>query len=229
MGMFDTVVIEGLKLPKLSRDAQSYLDKSSATLPHDFQTKDLVNCLSTYTIDKSGQIFETEYKPTGKKVPYKSPFSGWVDNRSFLEKVYFKIKDKKLNYKYPKLKYVEERKPVKVKSKLTSTFDIYTNEEIGGRYIDVTYNIVANNGKVIKITLKESNIELEKDAKRRRSQQVKFQQKMDEDTVARNNLRAKWYYPILKEVYNPFIFFSTKIIQAICNFIIRQTYRWHGV
>jgi len=229
MGMFDTVVIENLKLPSLPKEVSSYLKSNNKQVPSEFQTKDLDNTLSTFTVDSSGQIFVTEYKPTGKKIPYNSPFTGWTDNRSFLERLYFKFIQRQLDKKHPVLKTVDERKPVKIKVKTTSTFGIYTYEEVGGRYLDIEFNVIAVEGKVKKINLIKAEIESEKAAKARKKQNEEFEQKLSTSIAKRNAFRAKWYYPIVKEIYNPFVFFSTKIIQKICHKISNLTYRWTGV
>jgi len=227
--MFDTVVIENLKLPNLPKDVQKYLDLCQATIPSEFQTKDLDNLLSTYIINNKGQIFVTEYKPTGKKISAVSFKTGWFNNRSFLERVYFKLKARGLNYKYPASRYVAERKPVLVKTSFTNTFEIYTNDIICGRYVELSFSITAIKGKVSKIELRGAKIESEKDAKKR----IKQQEKWDTDNNIRQKKKhefvSKWYYPLLKETYNPLVFFSIKIIQSFCHFIIKQTYRWHGV
>ena len=229
MGMFDTVVIEGLKLPALPKDINSYLKTADCTLPNDYQTKDLDNSLSTYTINKEGQIFLTEYKPTGKKIPYESPFKGWTDNRSFLERLFFKLKTKHFNSLYPLPKFTEERKPVKAKTSITNTFEIYNYVEIASRYIEVSFEVTAIKGKVTKVTLKNAKIESEKNARARIKNNEEFDKKMALSIEKRRILQSKWYYPFLKEVYNPFVFFTSKIVQAICNWIVKQTYRWHGV
>lgn len=228
MGMFDTVTIEGLKLPKLPKEV-SYFLKDDKTLLEEFQTKDLDNLLSTFTINSKGQIFVIEYRPTGKKIPHELPFIGWKDNRSFLERIYFKLRERQTIKKYPKLKTIDERKPVKVKSKITSTFNIYNNKEINGRYVEVEFSVVAINGKVKKIILINANLEKEKEAKERHLQNEKFDKKMAESFQRRNKLKSSWYYPLIKEIYNPFVFFSSKIVQSVCNKILALSYRWHGV
>ena len=67
MGMFDTVIIEGLKLEQ-PKEIAAYLKSIDAVITNDFQTKDLDNCLGTYKIDSSGQLFEATRVPTGKKI-----------------------------------------------------------------------------------------------------------------------------------------------------------------
>ena len=82
MGMYDTVIVEGLKL-KTSKEVAAFLKANSAKLPSEFQTKDLENFLATYYINEAGQIFETVYKPTGKKKEYVDPFKdGEIIGRS---------------------------------------------------------------------------------------------------------------------------------------------------
>ena len=229
MGMFDTVVIEGLKLPKFSKEVNTFLKENNASIPNDYQTKDLDNSLSTYTVDSKGQVFLTEYVPTGKKVKYESPFKNWTDNRSFLERVYFKIKNKAADKKYPTLRFVEERKPKKVRTNLTNTFEIYNNKEINGRYVEVSFNVEAVNGKVNKVKLNFSNLEPVKTANERNANDKAFKEKMAESFKKSKEFQSQWYYPILKETYNPLVFFSAKIIQTVCNYIVQKTYRWHGV
>lgn len=229
MGMFDTVIIEGLKLPTLPREVSSFLEKNNKTLPNDFQTKDLDNCLGTYIIDSKRQVFLIEYKPTGKKIKYESPFINWVDNRSFLERMYFKIINKQLDRKFPSSKFVEERKAVRVKSKLTNTFEIYNYVEINGRYIDVRLSVVAIDGKVKEIVLIEASVESEKKSKERHKQNQDFDKKFAMSIEKRNQLKSRWYYPAIKELYNPLVFFASKIIQRICNKIISISYRWSGI
>lgn len=227
--MFDTVIIENLKLPTLSKEVTSFLKKSNKQVPSEFQTKDLDNSLSIFSIDSSGQIFVTEYRTTGKKQPYTSPFSTWTDNRSFLERLYFKFIRRQFNKKYPAPKTVDERKAVKVKTKITSTFNIYSYEEVEGRYLEIEFSVVAIEGKVKKINLINAEVESEKSAKFRKKQNEEFEQRLSVSIAKRNNFRAKWYYPIVKEIYNPFVFFSTKLIQHTCHKISNLTYRWTGV
>lgn len=229
MGMFDTVVIEGLKLPTLTKEVNSYLKKVGKSLPNDFQTKDLDNSLSTYTIDSKGQIYLTEYKPTGKKIPYESPFANWTDNRSFIERMYFKLQHRHLNKKYSLPRFTEERKPVKVKTKITNTFEVYNYEQIDGRYVDVSFIITAIDGKVTKISLNKAEIESEKEARERIKRNEEFDVRMALNIDRQRKFRSQWYYPILKETYNPILFLSSKLVQAACNWLIKQTYRWRGV
>lgn len=230
MGMFDTVVIEGLKLPKLPNDINKFLKENNANTPTSYQTKDLDNVLSTFTINSKGQIYVTEYKPTGKKIPYNPPFKNWVDNRSFLEKIYNKFfVERKLDKKYGKLKFVDETKPVQVRAKTTNTFIIGSYDEVGGRYLSLDFKLVAVNGIVKKVDLVNAEIESVKSAKDRKKQNEEFDKKIAKSIEDRKNFKSKWYYPILKEIYNPFVFFSSKIIRFVCNYIISSTNRWHGV
>lgn len=227
MGMFDTVVIEGLKLPPLPKNVKTYLKTNNAELSNEYQTKDLDNCLSTYTIDKNGSMFATVYKPTGKKEPYKDIAGFFKDNRSVLEKLYYKFKFKKLDRTRPK--FVDVRKPVREKVYFTNTFNIYTYNEIAGRFLDVEFELTAEKGKIVKIKFVKSELESESAAKKRKANDIEFNQKLEKSFQARRKLTSSWYYPLLKEVYNPFVFFSRLTIQAICNKILIWTCRWHGV
>ena len=225
MGMFDTVVIENLKL-QTSAEIKKFLKDNNASLPSEFQTKDLDCSLRTYKIDSKGQIWAHIPKKTGKKIPYKTPFDGWKDNRSFLERLYFKIILKSYG-KAPR--YVTEHVHVWQKQKLTNTFEIYTYEEISGRYVELGYDVKAVNGRVKSITPKTSNIESSSAAAKRKKDNQEWEIKMKQSFDNRNAFVSKWYYPFIKETYNPFVFFSKKAIQAICNYIVKLTYRWNGV
>lgn len=226
MGMYDTVVVEGLKL-KTSKEVAAFLKANSAKLPSEFQTKDLENCLTTYHINEAGQIFEIVHKPTGKKKEYVNPFKNWQDTRSFLEKAFFNMKYKTDNCNEKTL--VDETVPVKIKSKITKTFEIYTYAEIAGRYIDISYNIIATDGKVKSVKLVECSVESEEKANERHKDDAEFKKNMEISFAARRSFQSKWYYPILKETVNPAIFFTKILVQKACNKIITWSYRWHGV
>jgi hypothetical protein len=226
MGMYDTVIVEGLKL-KTSKEVASFLKKNDAKLPCEFQTKDLENFLATYYINEAGQIFETVYKPTGKKKEHVNLFKDWRDNRSFLEKLFFNIKNKAHNS--TEKTFVDERVPVKQKSKITKTFEMYTYTEVAGRYLNISYNVTAADGKIKSIKLGEWGIESEEKANERHVDDAEFKKNMEISFAARRAFQSKWYYPILKETVNPAIFFARILVQKACNKIITWSYRWHGV
>jgi hypothetical protein len=75
----------------------------------------------------------------------------------------------------------------------------------------------------------EWSLESKEDAQKRKQDDDEFLLQMDRSIAKHRELKSKWYYPILKETYNPFIFFSRLTAQAICNSIIRWSYRWTGV
>jgi hypothetical protein len=225
MGMYDTVIIENLKLP-LPKDIKNYLDECYAKVPSDFQTKNLENCLLTYKIDRKGQIYQEIRKPTGKRIPYKNPFEFFFNNRSFLERLYFRIKD---GNALSTPKTVEEYKTILQKSNLTNVFEIYTFEEVGGRQIDFSYKITAVGGKVKSVKLLKSSLENQKDSIRRKAASLEIDKRFDAKIKAANIFKSKWYYPILREVYNPFVFFTKLILQKTCNYIISKSYKWNGV
>jgi len=228
MGLFDSVVIEGLKL-KQPKELAFYLKQNNTTLPPDFQTKDLDCSMTTYKIDAKGQIFETNRVPTGKKIPF-APFRlSWVDERPFLERLYIKYRDKEINKKYPTPEFVDEYKSVFVKSKITQTFNIYNYTEIAGRYVDITYEVIAEKGKVVSIKLKDFSIESLENAIERKKDNDIFQKNMDLKLQKRRELRSKWYYPILRETYTPLVFFTKKLVEKICQGILKSSVRWHGV
>lgn len=227
MGMFDTIIIEGLKL-KAPKEVTSFLKENSAEFPSEFQTKDLFCALSTYKIKENGAVYLEERKPTGKKIPYKEPFNNWKDKRSLLEKLYWYFKNKKYNA-YSKRRFVDETKSVFVKHKLTNTFTMLSYDEIGGRYLTLDYEIKAVDGKVENARLLKWSLETEREASKRHKLDNEFKQKMESSFSKRNEFQSKWYYPILRETYNPFIFFLRIAVQKICNTLVRWSYRWTGV
>jgi len=226
MGMFDTVIVEGLKL-KAPKEVISFLEANNAELPTEFQTKDLENALGTYKLNAKGDIFREERKPTGKKIPYELPFLSWKDNRSWLERVYWRVKYKE--NKKEKIRLIDETKPVFLRVKLTNTFTMLAVEQIGGRNLTLDYEVKAIDGKVKSTKLLEWSLESKKDAQKRKQDDDEFLLQMDKSIAKHRELKSKWYYPILKETYNPFIFFSRLTVQAACNSIVRWSYRWTGV
>ena len=75
MGMFDTVVIEGLKLPNLPKDINTFLKSVNETVPSNLQTKDLDNCLSTYIIKENAQSLTTVRSGSGGTISYYGPYT----------------------------------------------------------------------------------------------------------------------------------------------------------
>ena len=229
--MYDTVIIEDLKLlPELPKTITSYIKNSSVDLAPDFQTKDLENALLTFYIDKNGNLFEERRVPSGRRVKRTPLWEAWKDNRTFLERIYFKFIDKKyLTSPYKKFKTMPEFKTVKKRSTLTQTFNIYTFHDVKGRYLDLEYSVEVIKGKVKDVKLVKSNLESEKDSEKRRKQNAEFDKKMLATIEARRVFTSKWYYPILREVYNPIVFFGRKIVQYVCTKIINWTYRWRSI
>lgn len=228
MGLFDTVVIEGLKL-KTSAEVNNLLKQNTASVPTEFQTKDLDCSLSTYKIDSKGQFWVHFPKETGKKKPYESPFRDWRDNRSFIERLYFKITDKVKYSTFKAPRYVPEIKYVWQKQNTTNTFELYTSEQVGGRYIELSYDVQIVNGKVKKITLKRSEVESVKEAEERKARNEEWDINMKKKFEARNKFVSKWYYPFIKETYNPTIFFLRLALQGIASKLTKLSYRLNGV
>lgn len=224
--MFDTVIIEGLKL-KAPKEITNFLKENNAKLPSEFQTKDLDNVLSTFFINEKGEIFENKSKATGKKIPLNTPFLNWKDNRSFLERVYWNLKHKA--FKNEESKLVDEFKQVKVRSKLTNTFTALSYDEINSRSLSLEYEFKAVEGKITKVKLISAELESLKDSQERKASDAEFNAKMQASFEARREFTSKWYYPIIKETYNPFIFFLRLLVQSACNSLIRWSYRWNGV
>lgn len=227
MGMFDTIIIEGLKL-KAPKEVTSFLKANNAEFPKEFQTKDLDNVLGTYKLNAKGDVYSEERKPTGKKIPYELPFKNWRDDRPWLERVYWKFKYEKYKDKED-TKLIDETKPVFVKVKFTNTFTMLAVEEVGGRSLVLDYDVKVIDGKVKSTKLVEWSLESEKDAQKRKQDNDEFVLQTDKKFAKRRELRSKWYYSILRETYNPFIFFSRLIVQSLCNALIRWSYRWYGV
>jgi len=225
--MFDTIIVEGLKL-KAPKEVTSFLKANNAEFPKEFQTKDLDNVLGTYKLNAKGDVYREERKPTGKKIPYDLPFKNWEDNRPWLERVYYKFKYK--NHTKEDIKLIDETKPVFViVKKFTNTFTMLAVEDIGGRSLTLDYEVKVIDGKVKSTKLLVWSLESEKDAQKRKQDNDEFLLQMDKTINKRRELRSKWYYPILKETYNPFIFFTRKAVQAACNALVRWSYRWTGV
>lgn len=225
MGMFDTVIVEGLKL-KAPKEVTSFLKENNAKIPTEYQTKDLDNILNIYRINSSGEILEETRRFTGKKVKWESPFKLWKDNRSWLEKIYFNIKNK--NFKDRDC-LVEETKTVIVKSKITNTFKMLSYDEIGGRYLSLDYEVKVVEGKVKNVELIDWSIESKKAALERKKRDLEFKERLDLDSKKRVKLHSAWYYPLIKQIYNPTIFFTRIIIQSIGNNLVKISYRLNGV
>jgi len=226
--MFDTVVIDGLKL-KTPREVTGFLKANNAELPNDFQTKDLDCSLATYKINSKWELLFEDRRPTGKKVPYEYPFERWQDNRPLLERLYWNYRNKKLFGHVADKREIDEIKTVLVKTKLTNTFEMYTYEEIGGKYLELSFIVKVIEGKVSSIKLDKWSIESDKDAAERKKNDEEFKKNAAISIAKQKEFRSKWYYPILKEVYNPFVFFSRLAAQKICDKIVRWSYRWTGV
>jgi len=226
MGMFDTVIVEGLKL-KAPKEITSFLKANNAEFPTEFQTKDLENFLGTYKINAKGEVYREERKPTGKKIPYELPFKDWRDNRPWLERVYWKFKYKA--YKEEDTKLIDETKPVFLKVKFTNTFTMLAVEEVGGRSLVLDYVVKVVDGKVKSVKLGEWSIESEEKANQRHKDDAEFKKNMEISFAARRSFQSKWYYPVLKEIVNPVIFLIRILVQKICNKIVTWSYSWHGV
>jgi len=226
MGMFDTVIVEGLKL-KAPKEVTGFLKANNAEFPTEFQTKDLENFLGTYKINAKGEVYREERKPTGKKIPYELPFKDWRDNRPWLERVYWKFKYKA--YKEEDTKLIDETKPVFLKVKFTNTFTMLAVEEVGGRSLVLDYVVKVVDGKVKSVKLGEWSIESEEKANQRHKDDAEFKKNMEISFAARRSFQSKWYYPVLREIVNPVIFLIRILVQKICNKIITWSYSWHGV
>ena len=220
--MFDDIHVEKLKV-SAPKAVMQFLQQHDAVIPSDFQTKDLDNIMSRYTIKANGQMMVHEYVATGKTEPY-VPLS-FIDNRSFLERMYF-------NHAFPRSKTPVRKKVLKEVQKkvnFTKTFVMYCGEQVAGRYLSIDYTVTVIKGKVKSIVYLKHDLESEKDAKIRNAQSAQFTLKMDQSFAAHRLLRSRWYYPLLKEILNPAIFFTRLSVQKICSKIMHCSSRWHGV
>jgi hypothetical protein len=102
-------------------------------------------------------------------------------------------------------------------------------EQICGRNLVLDYEVKAIDGKVKSTKLLEWSLESEKDAQKRHLDDEEFTLQIDRSLAKHRALKSQWYYPILKETYNPFIFFFRITVQAICNALVRWSYHWTGV
>lgn len=222
MGMFDEIYVEKLQVLAPKAVIQ-FLQQHNAVIPSDFQTKDLDNVLSHYIIKANGQMMVREYVATGKTEPY-VPIT-FTDNRSFLERVYY-------NYAFPRSKAPVRRKCLKEvikKVNYTKTFNMYCSEKVGGRHLSIDFTVTVIKGKVKSIVYLKHDLESEKDAKHRNQQDALFTIKMDQSFAAHRQLKSRWYYPLLKEILNPAIFFTRLLTQKICGKVMHCSNRWHGV
>ena len=227
MGLFDSIVIENLKL-KTPLAVENLLKEAGKESLADFQTKDLDNSMIVYYIDDKNQMYVDQYVDTGKRVKREDFWSNWTDNRSFLERLFYRVKNKSLLSKPAQLTMPEFKK-VRKKYTGTHTFNFYTYIEIAGRYLDIEYKAEVITGKVKKIDLVRYNIESVADAKKRKAEREIFDKKMAESFAARRKFTSSWYYPILKETYNPFVYVTRALVQWVCNKLIAWSYRWRGV
>jgi len=220
--MFDDIHVEKLKV-SAPKAVMQFLQQHDAVIPSDFQTKDLDNIMSRYTIKANGQMMVHEYVATGKTEPY-TPVS-FTDSRSFLERMYF-------NRMCPRSKTPVRKKVLKKvlkKVNFTKTFVMYCSETVAGRYLSIDYTVTVIKGKVKSIVYLRHDLESEKDAKKRHAQNAQFDLKMDQSFAAHRLLRSRWYYPVLKETLNPAIFFTRLLVQKICGKIMHYSSHWHGV
>ena len=220
--MFDDIHVEKLQVAA-PKAIMQFLQQHDAVIPSDFQTKDLDSIMSQYTIQATGQRVVDEYVATGKTEPY-VPIS-MTDNRSFLERLYF-------DRMFPRSKIPMRKKVLKKvlkKVDFTKTFVMYCGEQVAGRYLSIDYTVTVVKGKVKSMVYLKHDLESEKDAKIRNAQSAQFTLKMDQSFAAHRLLRSRWYYPLLKEILNPAIFFTRLLVQKICGKVMHHSSHWHGV
>jgi hypothetical protein len=231
MGLFDTVVIQGLKL-KQPAELKNYLRQHNAIIDNDFQTKDLDNTLSTYYVKEDGQFYETILVETGKQIAWEPlPFA---NQQPWLEKAFNKFLLSKYFNKYsldyinkPRSNLHPERVPKIVKSKITQTIAIYEYREIGGRYVELEYELKIVDGKVKSHKLLQFNLEDEKEANERREQSAQRDKEWDLVHARRRDFQSRWYYPLFREVVNPLIYLAASLTRKLAEKVSSNTHRWY--
>jgi len=225
MGLFDTVIIEKLKL-EYPPEVDSFLKARNSELPADYQTKDLDCAMCLYKITEDGQLWKENRIPNGKKEKRK-PWPRFQQDLSFLERLYWDYKDNKLEKKMDELysEYEEGYDLVFEKDNSTVSADLYYYELIQDRYLTLDYRFVFVNGKVTQVTLTNYEIETDEQAQDRE----KRDKRLDEDLTARRKaylkLKSQWYYPLIKEVYNPGVFLLSKFLHYTAEKLRQLSYR----
>ena len=126
--------------------------------------------------------------------------------------------EKKMNATYPEWDEGYDR--VFQPCNTTATIYLYCFELIKDKYLTLDYEVILVGGKVVSSHLKEYEIETDQQQKEREERDKACQEKYAAFYEATKAFRSRWYYPVIREVYNPFIFFLSKGLLAlsqICN------------
>lgn len=215
--MFDTVIIDGLRLDR-SPQLEEFLQKQNAPFPQEFQTKDLENCLVTYKLDTNGQWYEHVRKNTGKKILWKNPMLDVTRDESWLEKLYWHLKLKKLD-RSPL--WVDEHYYEYEKRNLTSTLNIYAYDLVGDRYMSLEYELKIVDGQLVSHQQLMLEYETDQQVKERYEREKQQDEKLNRLSQQRKKLLKQWYYPFLKQIYNPLVFFLRLGLQQSGNVLAK--------
>jgi len=225
MGLFDTVIIEKLKLD-YPPEVDSFLKERNAEFPNDFQTKDLDCSMASYKITEDGQLWHEQRIPNGKKVKRNS-WPKFNQDLSWLETLYFDYKekqfDKKMNALYSE--FDEGYDLVFKPSNVTATISLYTYELIKDKYLTLDYEVILVGGKVINSRLIHHEIETDEEKNNREIRDKELDENLAARRKAYKKLHAQWYYPIIKEVYNPLVFLTSKFLRYIADKLKQFSYK----
>jgi len=227
MGLFDTVIIEKLKLD-YPEEIKSFLEARGVAFPTEFQTKELECYMGLYKIDEEGQLWVQNRKPTGKRIPLQPLHAFWKDSQSLLERIYWKSRDYSyslLNEKEDSDGLTDEYEHVWEKDNSTVTAFLYAYDLIKDKYLTLDYECIFVGGKLVSSHLKEWEIESDKDAEERLQRDKEYDIKWKKHSEERKKLTSSWYYPLIKEVYNPFAFFTKLALGKISNILIHLSYK----
>jgi len=224
MGLFDTVIIEKLKLD-YPPEVKSFLEARDAKFPTEFQTKDLECYMGLYKIDEDGQLWVQNRKPTGKKIPVTHPAPFWENNYSFLEKLYWKAKNHSNLFKLADQEVTDEYEFVWEKDNSTVTAYLYDYILVKDKYLTLDYECIFVGGKLVSSRLKEWIIESDKDAADRAQRDLEYDIKWKKHSEERKKLVSSWYYPLLREIYNPLVFFIRLALQNTSSLLTNLSHR----
>jgi len=225
MGLFDTVIIEKLKL-EYPPEVDSFLKERNAEFPNDFQTKDLDCSMAMYKITEDGQLWHEQRVPNGKKVK-REPWPRFKQDLSWLETVYWDYREKQLDKKMNALysEFDEGYDLVFKPSNVTTTINLYTFELIQDKYLTLDYEVILVGGKVVSSRLTHHEIETDEEKNNREIRDKELDENLTARRKALNKLHAQWYYPVIKEVYNPLVFLTSKSLQYIAERLKQLSYK----
>jgi len=226
MGLFDTVTVDDVSKLPVPDEVQAFLKLHGETITHEFQSKDLDCCMGAYVLNTAQGILQEEhYEETGETEVTDALWTSLTANRnqSWLVRQYWQAKFKHLD----QTRIIKKRKAVWHDSTSTGSFEMYTYYQVAGRYLDISFDVKLEHGKIQSITCKEHNLEPESEAQLRRAQDKAYKLRDDAEMAARSRFRAQWYYPMIREIYNPFVFFTKHALQCALSGLSKCLMHWH--